>query len=100
MIKENNVLNAFEDDNAFNAFDEIDPDQNHFNNADVNCKTYSIDLFNSNVEVDCQSLNIFHNNIIFVNKSENLEGIFYSSIATKLMIVAISETVLWSHKVT
>ena len=53
-----------EDDNNndFSGFDEIDPDRNHFNNDNINCKTYSIDSFNSNLEINCQSLNIYHNN--------------------------------------
>ena len=94
MIEENNVLNAFEDDNAFNAFDEIDPDQNHFNNADINCKTYSIDLFNSNVEVDCQSLNIFHNNTQSILKPGKLDeySMLFSSLNCSFDIMVFTET--------
>ena len=43
-----------EDDNNndFSGFDEIDPDRNHFNNDNINCKTHSIDSFNCNLEID------------------------------------------------
>ena len=44
------------------AMDLIDPDNNHFNQYDVNFTSHTVDSFSSNLNMNTNSLNIMHHN--------------------------------------
>ena len=76
------------------GFDEIDPDRNHFYNVNENCKTYSIDSFNSNVNINCQSLNIYHNNSQSILKpgKQDEYNMLFRSLKIPFDLLVFSET--------
>ena len=83
------------------GFDEIDPDRNHFNDDNTNCKSYSIDTFNSQIDINCQSLNIYHNNSQSILKpgKQDEYSMLFRSLKISFDVLVFTETWIVEDKV-
>ena len=74
--------------------DSIDPDMNHYNDSINNFKEYSIDTFNSELNIDKSSLNLFHNNARSIMKEGRLDeyNILFQAINNPFNIMIFTET--------
>ena len=80
--------------------DLIDPDNNHFNQYDVNFTSHTVDSFSRNLNMNNNSLNIMHHNSRSIMKDCRLSEyeLFFKSINNPFKILVFTETWLTKCK--